>query len=468
MKKGLLGVGLLWVATICLGETTAPLPVGGLFTVPKAVGGETLTVSQAVQTALTGNYQILNAHRTKGIYEAQLKEAVSYFFPSFSLEASYLRTFKKNQISFGEPRPPGFPDRMELGKNNAYMAGAKIAYILWAGGSVRNRARLAQTGVETGVYNLLYVQEIIRKQVFTFCYDIIYASAFLRIQENYLAIAKQHLTEAQIKYKQGLASNLEVLNQKVKVENIEPLLLQAQKNVELGTLHLRNILNRDTEEPLFLTWSEQDLLLPEVPSLSVLYEKAQKNRADLKLMQLQAEAARYQIALEKAARFPEISLFGDYSYNGATTRGFPQHKGDSYWTAQAGISFRLPLFEGGRLSASILQKELAYEQAVETYQNKIREVRLTVKEAWLLLEEARARVKATQGVVEEAQQNLKAQLLRYREGLCSQLELNDATHNVNTSSLQYVQAVYDGMVALAELRFAVGSGGVEYEEKKKP
>ena len=285
------------------------------------------------------------------------------------------------------------------------------------------------------------------------------------MQEEYLDIAKQHLAEAQAKYKQGLASNLDVLTQKVKVENIEPLVLQAKKNFELGNLYLRQILNRDPEDNIYLTWSEKDLRLPPTPSLDELYRIAMERRPELMLSKLTVDAAHYNINIAKAGHMPILALNADYTYNGVTENGFPQHASDYYWSSSAGISLSIPLFEGGKVSSQVAQKELAYEQAVAEYQNKMKNVRIQVKEAWLNLEEARSRIEATKGVVDQARENLNAQMKRYRAGLTSQLEVNDAISNVNDSDLQFVQAVYDGAIALSDLKLAVGAEVELYEKK---
>lgn len=100
-----------------------------------------------------------------------------------------------------------------------------------------------------------------------------------------------------------------------------------------------------------------------------------------------------------------------------------------------------------------------------SYQNTLKNVRIEVKAAWLNLEEARKRIEATKGVVVQARENLNAQMKRYRAGLTSQLELNDAIANVNDSDLQYVQAVYDGAISLSDLKFAVGDEVSLYEKK---
>ena len=54
-------------------------------------------------------------------------------------------------------------------------------------------------------------------------------------------------------------------------------------------------------------------------------------------------------------------------------------------------------------------------------------------------------------------------MLRYRNGLKSQLELNDAISDLNDSNLTFVQAVYDAHVALSNLNHAVGMETENYE-----
>ncbi len=463
MKKWMYLALLFAYAPICWGASSVR-PASGLFAERDDVPGEKITIADAVRMALSDSYQVVDAQKTKEIYEAKLSEANSYFYPSVSLDGAYSRALKKAKFVMGSGGPFG-GGMMEVGQNNTYTAGVNASYVLWSGGQVRNSARLAKVGAETGVFNLRHVQDLVTRQVVTFCYDIIYASALIRVQEEYLDIAKQHLAEAQAKYKQGLASNLDVLNQKVRVANIEPTVLQARKNFELGNLYLRQILNRDPEDPLALTWTLADLQLPQTAPLEDLYKTAMERRPELVLAKLAVDAARYNIKIAQAGHMPVLALNGNYTYNGVTENGFPQHKTDYYWSSSAGATLSVPLFEGGKVRAQVLQKELAYEQAQAAYENKIKNVRIQVKEAWLNLEEARKRVEATRGVVEQARENLDTQMKRYRAGLTSQLELNDAIANVNDSDSQYVKAVYDGAVALSDLKFAVGAEVQLYESK---
>ena len=457
MKKWVILALMAAYAPACLGAAPGKA-ANSLFAEREEVGGEKITISDAIRMALSDSYQIIDAQKTKDIYEEQLSQSRSSYYPSLSLDGSYSRALKKGKIIMGD-------QSIEIGQNNTYQAGLNASYVLWSGGQIRNSVNLAKVGAEQGLFNLRHVQDTVTKQVVGFCYDIIYAAALIRVQEEYLDIAKQHLDEAQAKYKQGLASSLDVLTQKVKVENIEPTVLQAKKNFELGNLYLRQILNRDPEDRIYLTWTQKDLELPQTPSLDELYNLAMEKRPELKLSKLAVDAAHYNIKIARAGHMPVLALNGNYTYNGVTENGFPQHKKDYYWTSAAGVTLSIPLFEGFKVSSQVAQKELAYEQAVAAYQNKMKNVRIQVKEAWLNLEEARSRIEATKGVVEQARENLNSQMKRYRAGLTSQLEVNDAISNVNDSDLQYVQAVYDGAIALSDLKFAVGVEVNLYEKK---
>ncbi|WP_428064400.1 TolC family protein [Candidatus Avelusimicrobium fimicolum] len=457
MKKWVLLALMAAYASACLGAAPGKA-ANNLFAEREEVGGEKITISDAIRMALSDSYQIIDAQKTKEIYEQQLSQSRSGYYPSLSLDGSYSRALKKGKIIMGA-------QSIEIGQNNTYQAGLNASYVLWAGGQIRNSVNLAKVGAEQGLFNLRHVQDVVTKQVVGFCYDIIYAAALIRVQEEYLDIAKQHLEEAQAKYKQGLASSLDVLTQKVKVENIEPTVLQAQKNFELGNLYLRQILNRDPEDRIYLTWTQKDLELPQTPSLDELYNLAMEKRPELKLSKLAVDAAHYNVKIARSGHMPVLALNGNYTYNGVTDNGFPQHKQDYYWSSAAGVTLSVPLFEGFKVSSQVAQKELAYEQAVAAYQNKMKNVRIQVKEAWLNLEEARSRIEATKGVVEQARENLNSQMKRYRAGLTSQLEVNDAISNVNDSDLKYVQAVYDGAIALSDLKFAVGVEVNLYEKK---
>lgn len=420
--------------------------------------GTKIRIKEAVKMALQDSYQVYSAKKMKEIYDEVVKQVKSAYYPLIDLEASYNRALLKTKSLSSST------DKMETTTpvNNTYIANLKANWILWTGGKITGTKQYAKLQAENSNYQLKQTKADVKKQVINFCYTIIYASALVHVQETYLDIAKQHLAETKARYKQGLSSNLDVLTQQVRVNNIVPQLLQAQRNVELATLYLRQILNKDPEARIYLTWKEEDLKISDTKNLQELYSIADEKRPELIMSKLAVDMAQANLKIAKSDHFPTLAAYGNYGYYGYTKEGLP-NKDHYYWGSNVGLSLTLPIFEGFSVKTDVAQKEKYYENAKESYENQKRNVRIEVKAAWLTLEEAKKRIEATKGVVEQAQENLNSKMLRYRNGLISQLELNDAISNLNDSNLSFVQAVYDAQIALSDLNYAVGMEIEDYE-----
>ena len=222
-------------------------------------------------------------------------------------------------------------------------------------------------------------------------------------------------------------------------------------------------MNKDPEHPIFLTWTEADLAVPNTKDIQQLYNEAYEHRPELIVSRIAVQMAETNYRLAKTDFYPTLAAYGNYGYFGATMEGLPFDGYHHYWGANAGLKLSLPLFEGFSTKSQVKQKALYYENAQASYEYLKKTIRIQVKAAWLSLQEAKQRIESTKGVVEQAQENLNSKMLRYRNGLISQLELNDAIADLNESNLSYVQAVYDAHVALANLNYAVGLETKDYE-----
>lgn len=459
MKKILsLFLTLLFSANIFAGDYSKDNPMNAkLFKEIEQKEGIKIRIKDAVKMALQDSYQVYSASKMKEISDEVYSQMKSSYYPYVDFNASYNRALLRTKALSND-------DKMvetTIAKN-AYTAQLQANWVLWTGGKVKNTKEYGKLQAESADYQLKHAKSLVAKEVISYCYMIIYASALVHVQETSLDIANQHLDETKARYKQGLSSNLDVLTQEVRVNNIVPLVLQAQKNVELATLHFRQILNKDPEAPIYLTWIEEDLKIPETKDIQELYKMAYDNRPELIVSKLAVDIAESNYKIAKADHYPNLSAYGNYGYFGYTKEGLPD-KNHYYWGANIGLQFSMPIFHGFSISSQIKQKEMYYEDAKASYENLKKNVRIQVKSAWLNLEEARKRIESTKGVVERAQENLNSKMLRYRNGLISQLELNDAISDLNDSNLTFVQAVHDAHVALSDLNYAVGMETEDYE-----
>ena len=462
MKKILsLMLTLLFTTNVFAGDYSKNNPMNAkLFEEIQQKEGTKITIKEAVKIALQDSYQVYSASKMKEISDEVYNQMKSSYYPYLDFNASYNRALlRAKSLSKTDDKEK----MVEISPvNNTFAAQLQANWVLWTGGKVKNTKEYGKLQSERGEYQLKHAKSMVAKEVINYCYMIIYASALVHVQENSLDIANQHLDETKARYKQGLSSNLDVMTQEVRVNNIVPLVLQAKKNVELATLYLRQILNKDPESPIYLTWIEDDLMIPEIPDLQKLYDMAYEQRPELIVSKLAADIAEANYKIAKADHYPNLSAYGNYGYNGYTIEGLPDNN-HYYWGSNIGLQFSMPIFHGFSVSSQVKQKEMYYEDAKASYENLKKNVRIQVKSAWLNLEEAKKRIESTKGVVERAQENLNSKMLRYRNGLISQLELNDAISDLNDSNLTFVQAVHDAHVALSDLNYAVGMETEDYE-----
>ncbi len=409
-----------------------------------------ITMEEAVAIAMKDNSTIQIAAKNAEIYAQQVRQYWSSVYPQITASGSYTRALRAQEIitSMGA---------FKMSLDNAASASVEGSLILWKGGAVKAGIKAAQYASQSGYLELEETRNNIKDLVTTLCFGIILSHALIQVQQENLNIAKDHLKEITSKYKQGLASDLDVLNQKVKVSNSEPPLIEAENSYELGLLTLRRVLNKDPQDPLSLTWQLKDILKVEIPSLDELYKMAKENRPELVISDLSVQIADENIKIAKADHYGSIAAFANVSYTGTSDHiMIPVENDNSSWGSNVGLRVSIPLFEGFRVSSIVKQRELAYDQAVLQARDTERNIRIEVKRCWLNLNEAKNRIKATKGTIAEARKNLERTNIRYRNGLASRLDLDDSALLLHDAELQYVQAVHDAFTALSNLNYAVG------------
>lgn len=409
-----------------------------------------LTMEEAVALAMKDNTTIQVARKNAEIYAQQVRQYWSSVYPQIVASASYTRALRGQEIitSMGS---------FKMSLDNAASASLEGTLVLWKGGAVRAGIKAAELASQSGYLQLEETQNQIKDVVTTLCFGIILSHALIQVQQENLNIAKDHLKEITSKYKQGLASDLDVLNQKVKVSNSEPPLIQALNSYDLGLLTLRRVLNKDPQDPLSLTWQLQDVLKIKVPGLEELYKMAEENRPELVIADLNVKAAEEQVKIAKADHYGSIAAFANLAYSGTSDHiMIPVESHNSSWGSNVGLRVSIPLFEGFRVDSLVKQRKLAYDQAILQARDTERNIRIEVKRSWLNFNEAKKRIMATKGTIEEARKNLERTNIRYRNGLASRLDLDDSALLLHDAELQYVQAVHDAFTAVSNLNYAVG------------
>jgi outer membrane protein TolC len=114
------------------------------------------------------------------------------------------------------------------------------------------------------------------------------------------------------------------------------------------------------------------------------------------------------------------------------------------------------VFDGRRTEGRALQARADHVVAQETYRALERDVQLQVQDAWQTVQATSLQVEATRATGERAQRAYEIARVRFREGLSTQLELDEAEQSLTEARLNSALALHNHMVAVARLTHAMG------------
>ena len=440
-------------------------------------------LKEAVRTALENSDDIKDARLDLEIASEQVSEARSTLFPKIDASAAYSRNLAVASnflpaVIFDPSADPSELIPVQFGSDNIWQSNINVEQSLFSptivGGmsaasrfrdiqreSVRGRAQSVVTRVRLIYYGLLLSQEQVR------------------LVENSIARLDKSLKETSALREVGLAMDYDVLRLEVELANLSPSLLQAKSSVmELRRdLGIELVLERSDE--LVVLGSLAQITIDDIENNSVanreilefsswsletevvtenLFGVAQGARPDLRTLDQSEDLRRAELRIEQARYLPEIVLFGSYGVT-AQQNGSPDFFANSKLRAfsqQAGLRITWPLFGGFSKDARIDQKQAALRQV--RVQRRLANSRADaeIKTIWDQLQKARLSAQGQRKAVEQAERGFEIVSAEYREGVMGQLELTDAEVALRQSEFNYAGAVYDFLVAQANLDLAVG------------
>ncbi len=137
--------------------------------------------------------------------------------------------------------------------------------------------------------------------------------------------------------------------------------LQQIMYIDELQIQINRLINRDVRLS-FLT-NHRALELQGIDDAQILIEKAAKNNRDLQRAQLERMLAEADYRIEKAGRWPQVNVFGNYSLSRQTSELGIIESAQSHGS-QFGVNVRFNLFDGGKKSSSVKNTFLEQQAAL--------------------------------------------------------------------------------------------------------
>jgi len=192
---------------------------------------------------------------------------------------------------------------------------------------------------------------------------------------------------------------------------------------------------------------------------SQLEAVALANRTDVRQAQLQRDLEEARVKYERTQLFPRLSAFfnwGVQAQESGALNFFGENPDQRFTTSAVGVQLDVPIFEGGRRWNRVEQRKIGVRQAEERIGDLRQRAVNEVETLRAQLLEARSRAGAQRQAVGEAQRGFDIVRTEYLAGTQPRLEVTEAELALRQAEQNYALAVYDFLVAQAQLDLAVG------------
>jgi outer membrane protein TolC len=412
-----------------------------------------LELPRAIQLALASSPYVGLAAAELEAARARMDQASADAYPMVHALGSFTELRREQRLfPATTPSDPAVITR--------HVAGADLAFVvpLYTGGRLSASSEAASHGESVASESSKRGRAEVAFEVTALFYAILAGrgvSTSLAASEAALVQHDQRLASL---VQESKAAPLDRQRVQVRLATIRQQRIQADSDVEVRTLGLGSIIGLDGSA----TRVEVVGTLGAPPSSAIgsrdsLLRQASSRRSDLASAQADVSQQAAKVQSARAGRWPQVTLVGSYGARwGLAPSIHPAGTSALVDVGQVALIADIPLLDGGRVSASVREREALLVAARERLRKLQLRVRLEVETALAHLTSALARVEVSQATVGQARDAMQVESDKQAEGKSTITDVLDAQAALTEAEANRIRSLADVQIALAELRLASG------------
>lgn len=452
---------------------------------------EVWTLQECVSYAIENNIQVKQGELNLEVDKVNLTQSKADLLPSLNANTGYSYNVGRSINPF-----TNIIVDQPVSSNNASLSSS---ITLFNGFRKINTIKSNKLLLEASKYSFEDLQNDVTLEVITAYMNILLNNALLENAEFRLVTTNMQLERTGKLVEAGALPESDLLEIQAQQANDELEIINAQNNIAISKLHLKQLLQLPASE-------EMDILVPDVDapdeevfaeSLPDIYNTAVALQPDIRAAEKRVESAEYDIAIAKGNAYPSITASGflGTSYSSVASDMLPKEgspfteveqpigylQGDpsqvvvssqsvpteftenTYWNQLdfnlrrgVQVDLSIPIFNGWQTKSAIsrakINKEIAAYDAINT-KNALRQ---NIEQAYLDVLAAQKRYAATKKQVEALQEAFRVNEQRFNLGAINSLDYNLAKTNLNVAESDLIQAKYDYVFKTKILDFYQG------------
>lgn len=447
------------------------------------VSKKTMNLEQAIQIALANNTQMKRSLLTVQDAAQQIRSAWSNVMPTIAASANYTRNLEVpvNFIPAILFDPSADPDQLSpvaFGTDNSWQGGFTVSQTIFSGQAFVgiSASELYKTAQNE---NLRATAQGIVTQTRISYYQALVAKEKVELIKAQIERIRKNLADTKVLLEQGYADEYSVLQLEVQLSNIEPQLIKSEYELKNSYQQILDVMGLPVQLSIGLkgdlgsfnvdevqTSSSENVELKNIDTLipltlsedSAFTKQALNLRGDIRILDVQKSLQQKQLIANRSTYLPSIVANYNLSWS-ASQPGNPIFFGTEENRARSqtvSLGVQIPLFQGFQRDAAIQQSKIEIKDTqLQLFQAK-QTANKEIYSATQGLREALQTSDALKKALNQANTGYERAVIRNRNGIGSQQELNDAELQLQQAEINYAQMVSGYLTAKALYDQAIG------------
>ena len=321
---------------------------------------------------------------------------------------------------------------------NANVSGS---YSLYDFGRIKAAVEKSKDDIKYAEHNTDYAKSQLANQVANIYYNIIYFQKAIIIEDSVIAYLNDNKNIVESKLKNGDAIKLDLLSIQSQTDAEENRKIDLQ-----NTLQKQQNLLRYTTGGSSTTGLSFDFDIPLKAAAEALAD-AQISNAEYLLANDKVKQSKNDIAIAKLGTKPSLNVGASAGFK----NGYVPDVNVMKFNYAAGLSFKLPIYDGNRTKQQVKLSETVLMQnklAIETLNSNYKR---DIQQALIDIQSNQDRITHTKGQIEQAQTAQTLAASRFKNGVGTNLEITNASTNVERAQFTRLQYEYQLCLAKVEL-----------------
>jgi outer membrane protein TolC len=417
-----------------------------------------LTVDQAIQLALSNNPAYKVSQQEIRQYRYRLMQNFG-FLPEATLSGSKILDQKLMTIEIPSFVPGGEPTKASLRFQLDYSFSFQVVQPVFTGGKIFYNYKNAELDLRLAREKEKNSRADTILNVRKSFYNIQILQQLLQAHREAQALAEGNHRNVKNSFDLGMASQYDLLRAELALSAVKPDVLRVENLLETSLLGLKLMLGLPAAQEIRL---QGELgYQPVQLEMAALLQSSLRNRSELRQLRMEQKKIDNLLKITWAQYVPNFSLVAAFSYQSDYFK-LRKSNWEDYYSVSLGMSW--PIFTGLKRSAQVGEMNVLKKIMDLSVQQLGDATQLQVESGYRTIRQEYENIQLGLKNVESAKEGVRIAELSYKEGMITILELNSSYNELTRAKVNYLQALYNYHIAIAELEKLTGvdlNGGIE-------